>query len=253
MIFSFQFWRFLKNEGIDDERIFNLTFFATVSAFILSRMAFVAVHWRDFGTDILRMAALWVAPGMTFFGAFIGGASTMFILSKKSKLRIGLLLDALAASFPLACVIASVGAFLDGSLIGKKADLFWAVSYVGHVGRRHPVELYLATLFFAIMVVNISISRIKRLRTVRIGTRGIWMFIMLGVGWFAIELFRENAIYFAGITLNQWISLAILSEGLGALYVRGGGREWMSRIQKGALDTVGTVRATLSGKIHKKT
>jgi prolipoprotein diacylglyceryltransferase len=40
-IFSFLFWRMLRGDGVDEDKIFNFTFYSTLSAFVCARIFFV--------------------------------------------------------------------------------------------------------------------------------------------------------------------------------------------------------------------
>lgn len=227
--YSFLFWRTLKDEGVDDEKIFNITFYATIAAFIVSRLSFVAFHWKDFFPALLKIAALWVAPGLTYYGALIGAMTTSILLCKKYKLRIGLILDALAAALPAAGMIGSIGALLDGASVGKETALPWGISYVGQAGRRHPVEFYAFLVFALTAFILFVLFRTARNRMRTRGLYGIWFTILVSAGMFVVEFARASPVYWQGLTPNQWISLAVFSEGAGALYVKGGGREWLAK------------------------
>lgn len=243
--FSFLFWRSLKDDGVDDERIFNLTFYATLYAFIASRFSYIVLHWNDFSTNLLRTVALWVAPGLTFYGALLAGILTMVLLARRYKLHAGRVLDALAVSLPVAGFFGAIGAFLDGTVVGKVTKLPWAVSYVGHAGARHPAELADAAFYLVLAgVIMFLRKRLFRSQTMQ-GMLAIWFFILFSLGEFLLEFLKDSSVYWAHLTLNQWILLAVFSETAGMLYVKGGGKEWAARTVKTVLVKIGkSVRKT---------
>jgi phosphatidylglycerol:prolipoprotein diacylglycerol transferase len=224
-IFSFLFWRMLRSDGIDEDKIFDLTFYSTLAAFVSSRLFFVCLNWDLFADTWLRVVALWVQPGLSLYGAFIGGLLTLVFLSRREKVRLGQVLDAFVLSFPGALAVGLVGGFLDGTTVGKIADLPWALRVVGYVGRRHPIQVY---EFIAIVIIMVILSFVKK-RSVRekwpYGAIGVWFFIFYSIIMFVLEFFKESRVYWISLSANQWILIALFAEAVGAFYVRGGGRE----------------------------
>ena len=205
-MFSFLFWRVLRNTGAEEDKIFDLTFYATVIALIVARGAFVATHWELFADTWLKILALWVTPGLSWYGALFGGVATLVSMSRGIKVRLGLVLDALAIALPPALIVGFVGAFLGGTVSGKVAlyeilGLFGIMLAVGVIGRKA--------------------TRDKR----PYGFVGVWFFIVYSFVMFFLELTVEARVYWLSLNLNQWVLVAMFAESLGALYVRGGGRE----------------------------
>jgi len=226
-VFSFLFWRALRAGGTEEDRIFDLTFYATLAAFFVSRAAFVVFHWELFADTWLKMFALWVQPGLSLYGALIGALATLVALSRSQKVRLGLVLDSFASAFPMAFLIGLIGAFFDGSIVGHMTQLPWAVRTADEVGRRHPVVLYEMVV---ILLVSFFIGWMER-RSNRLkkpyGVVGVWFFLTYSVVFFILEFFKESQVYWISLSANQWVLVAIFAEAMGAFYVRGGGREWM--------------------------
>ncbi len=227
LVFSFVFWRWLRNEGVAEERIFDLTFYATLVAGVLGRAAFVAFDWEVFAESYLKIAAIWVAPGLSLYGALVGGLLTLIYLSRQYKVRLGHVLDAVGGAFGLAFFVGVLGAFLDGSYVGTLTNLPWAVRYVGHVGSRHPVQLYEAFAVLVILIVLAVLARRGRKDKWPYGLLGLWFFSLFSVAMFILEFLRDARVYWGVLRANQWILVAIFAETIGAFYVRGGGREWI--------------------------
>lgn len=248
LTFSFLFWRVLRSSGIDEDKIFDLTFYATIMAFVAARSAFVATHWELFSDTLLKIVALWVTPGLSWYGALFGGVATLVSMSRGIKVRLGLVLDALANSLPAALIVGLVGAFLDGTIVGRLAELPWALRVMGEVGRRHPVALYeilgLVGIMLAVGLVSRRAARDKR----PYGFVGVWFFILYSFIMFLLELSTEARVYWLSLSIAQWVLVAIFAEAMGALYVRGGGRESIRPL-------VYKIRATISrtmGGIYAK-
>jgi phosphatidylglycerol:prolipoprotein diacylglycerol transferase len=225
LVFSFLFWRQLRSNGIDEDKIFDLTFYTTLVAIVMSRAFYVILHWELFSDTWLKIFALWVQPGLSLYGAFIAALAVLVSMSRASKVRLGHVLDAVALSFPAAILTGLIGVFLDGSVAGKIVDLPWALRFVGHAGRRHPVQVY------EIIIICIIIGILYRLQLRSskekwpYGVVGVWFFILYSFSMFLLEFAKDTRVYWISLSANQWVLIAIFAEALGAFYVRGGGRE----------------------------
>ncbi len=227
LIFSFVFWRGLRNEGVPEDRIFDLTFYATIAAFVFSRAGFVLFDWNTFAESYLKIVAMWVAPGLSLYGALLGGLMTLIYLSRQYKVRLGYVLDAVGYAFGASFFVGVLGAFLDGSYVGALSNLPWAVRYVGHVGTRHPVQLYEAIAIVIILILLVFLTRRGRKNKWPYGLLGLWFFSLFAVFMFILEFLKDSRVYWGVLRANQWILIAIFAETIGAFYVRGGGREWV--------------------------
>jgi len=222
---SFVFWKMLRSDGIDEDKIFDLTFYATLNAAILSRLTFVVTHWDLFRDTMLKIAAFWVQPGLSLYGAVLGGLGTLLILSKFQKVRLGYIVDAFAFAFLGAFLVGSIGVLMDGSVAGTITTLPWGIRYVGMEGIRHPVQLYELIAGIGIMTITLFIKRKCDQDKRPYGVTGIWFFFIYCLVMFPLELLKDSHVYLGTLRVNQWILIAFFAESLGALYVRGGGRE----------------------------
>jgi phosphatidylglycerol:prolipoprotein diacylglycerol transferase len=224
-LFSFLFWRALRGQGVDEEYIFNLTFYGTIAAFVCSRIVFVILNTELFRESPLKIAALWVQPGMSLYGGLIGGFLVLIFLCRTYKVRAGHVLDAFGPAYGGAFIIGAIGAFLDGTYVGRITNLPWAVRFVGHVGKRHPVEVYEIIAMIVILVVLSFMVRRGAQNKWPYGLLGLWFFAATSVSMFVLEFFKDTRVYFTTLSANQWILVALFAETIGAFYVRGGGRE----------------------------
>lgn len=225
LVFSFLFWRALRSQGIDEEHIFNLTFYSTLSAFIFARLVFVLLNMELFRGAPLKIAALWIQPGMSLYGALVGGLLVLVSLCRRYKVRVGHVLDAVGPAYGAAFIIGTLGAFLDGTYVGIVTNLPWGVRFVGHLGRRHPVELYEIAAMVCILIFIAVLSRRGSQKKWPYGVLGLWFFASTSTLMFLLEFFKDTRVYLNTLRANQWILVAIFAETIGAFYVRGGGRE----------------------------
>lgn len=224
-VFSFIFWRKLRAWGIEEERIFDLTFYSTIFVMIVSRLTFVVTHKDLFADNLLKVPALWVVPGLSFYGALIGTLLALIYLAKLYKLRLGTVVDAVAHALPASTVVGKFGSLLDGSEIGKSSGLPWAVSFVGHVDRRHPTQIYEVIVLILVMVALWTIQGRAEKNKWPYGIVGVWFFLLFALSMFPIEFLKESHVYWASVNANQVILIAMFAEAVGMLYVRAGGKE----------------------------
>lgn len=196
---SFLFWRELRREGVEEDQIFDLTFYSTLVAFIASRLGFVIAHNELFlGKSLLLVAAIWVTPGLSWLSGLVFGVATLVVLSRAYRVRLGVVLDGLAISLPWALVVGLSG--------------------------RIPTHMFdiLAVIVLGILVYYLG--RVSAKSKWPYGIVGVWFFLLYALFMFALEFTKESRVYWGSITANQWILIGIFAESVGVLYVRGGGR-----------------------------
>ncbi len=229
LTYSFVFWRMLRSQGVDEEKIFDLTFYSTVAGLIFSRIGFVVQNLQLFD-NLLKVAAIWIVPGLSLYGGFFGAVAALVLFCRRHKVRLAYILDALAFALPYALIFGEIGSLLDGTEIGLPTSLPWGISYIGFLEKRHPVQLYeIIALVLIIIVLSLMARRAKK-RNWAYGIIGVWFFLFYSAVMFCIESFKVGSVYFVSLSVNQWIIIAVFAESLGALYVRGGGKQRFAAI-----------------------
>ncbi|MFH0749636.1 MAG: prolipoprotein diacylglyceryl transferase family protein [Candidatus Gottesmanbacteria bacterium] len=229
-IWSFTFWRHLRSLAITEERIFDAMFATTLMSLVVSRFGFVVSHPSLFSENWLRVVALWVQPGLSLYGALIGAVLILVFFAMKNKIRVAHMLDAFSLSFMWAYAIGLIGGLLDGSTVGKQAVAQWAIPYVGHVGLRHPIQLYSLAFMIGVIIVISIIRKLSEKYAWSAGSIAMWFFSLFSLSAFAVEFFIEHAVYLGHLSANQWILVGIFGQSLGAFYVRGGGKERLMHV-----------------------
>lgn len=228
-VFSLVFWKALRREAVEEERIFDLMFWGTLVAFVTARIGFILLHPELFSDSVLKMFALWVVPGLAIYPGLVAGVLTMVMLGKRKGLRAAQIADALAFALPGSLAIGAIGALLGGSVVGMETKLPWAVGVVGYAGLRHPVGAYEAiALLLLLLVIGVFEIRAKK-KDWPLGLLGIWFFLIYAAGSFLLEFLVEHRLYL-GLSANQWMLIIIFSQAIGAFYVRGGGREGVKKL-----------------------
>lgn len=251
-VFSFLFWKLLRAQGVEEEKIFDLTFYSTLVGALAGRSIYVLLHWGTFADNLLKVVAIWVAPGLSLYGGIVGAVMTLIALGRAYKVRVGYLLDALAHALPAALLVSFAGSFLDGAEVGLPVSLPWAIRYIGHTQPRHPIQAYEMLAMGLLLIVMSIISRQGLRRKWPYGLVGVIFFFLFSLVFFGLEFFKESSIYWKSLSANQWILIAICCEALGAFYVRGGGREGVrplaNTVRRKVSDAVGGIYAKFSRK-----
>ena len=229
-VFSFIFWKSLRDEGVEEERIFDLTFYGTLAAFVAARLGFVAFHFDQFSDTLLKIVALWVSPGLSLICGVFASLATMIFFGKRAKVRIGTILDTFGLTFPGALILGTVGSLLDGSDVGKIAAVPWSIRYVGLPEPRHPYQIYQIASLVVILVVIGYLTSQARSKKWALGTVGIGFFLLWAVTLFALEFFKDSRIYWYSLSANQWAALVLFSAASGAWYAYAGGKFVIRRV-----------------------
>jgi len=232
-VWSFFFWRYLRNLAVKEDAIFDIMFYTTILSFFTSRAFFVAAHISLFSDGWLKVIALWVQPGLSFVGALIGGVLVSILLGMKYKVRIAYILDGFTYALCWSFIIGSIGTLLDGSVVGKITTLPWGVIYIGHFGLRQPVQVYeiISMIFLMIFLWRLTVIATKRLWPP--GRISLWFFTLFALAMFLFEFLVESDVYWGSLSANQWIYVGIVGQAIGAFYVRGGGKERLTRVLGG--------------------
>jgi len=156
--------------------------------------------------------------GMSTHGVLAGaiaGTFTFCRLYKKSFLTI---LDALAIPGAVFMGLGRIGNFIDGQIVGRVTDVWWAVQFPDAEGFRHPVVLYDSLKNFLL---------IPLLLWVRTRSRAPGRVIAHFIFWYGflrifVDIFREYPTTLLGIATGQSFNIFMSLLGIG-LFV------WLAR------------------------
>lgn len=232
-VFSFTFWRLMRESATPEEKTFDLAFYGTVFAFVGARAFYVLVHAGEFAQALIPIVAIWIAPGFSFYGGMSVGVGAMILLAKRLKVRIGVMLDALVPALAGGLILGKIGSFLGASEVGTRSQSPFGVWYAGHYEPRHPVQLYEIGALWLLLTGAVIVGRMAVRQRWPVGLMGSIFFLSYSILMFGLEFFKDGRLYWRGLSVNQWVLLGLFCESVGAIYVRGGGRVFLSRIVGG--------------------
>lgn len=195
---------------------------AVPSGIIGGRLYHVITTPEDFfgkNGEPLAILKIWQG-GLGIWGAISLGALGAFFsyrsLSKKMELpSFGVFLDAIAPGILFAQAIGRFGNWFNAELFGRPLDAWWGLSIpykyrpsgYGLVETFHPTFLYEA-LWCAL----VAVALIRYANNWSAGCVFAAYVAAYSVGRFFIESIRIDPAHdFAGMRINQWVSLALLS------------------------------------------
>lgn len=251
-VFSFVFWKSLRDEGVEEEHIFDLTFYGTLVGLVGARVGFVAFHWDQFTGAILKIVALWVTPGLSLVGAVVAGLGVMIVLARRAKVRVGAILDAFGLAIPGAFVVGAVGSLLDGSEVGKVTSVSWAIRYVGLPEPRHPYQMYEIAAFLAVLIVMGWMTGQGRWHKWALGSVGVGFFLLWATVLFGLEFVKDTRIYWYALSANQWAALVLFCAAGAAWYRYSGGKFVVGDLVRGARGAMTRFAQKVYAKLPKR-
>jgi phosphatidylglycerol---prolipoprotein diacylglyceryl transferase len=223
-------------QGIDKNKIMDLSFYIAISSILGARIMFVALNWGYYFSNPLEMVKLWEG-GLVFYGGLISAFIVAVFFLIKNKLPILKVLDIFAAPLALGIAIGRIGCFLNGCCYGKISQRF-GISYPAwdnppafaqqvtdglissHAQCSLPVlptQLYLSASCLAIFFILWRLEQNRRFPGFL-----FWVFILLySLTRFIIEGMRyyEANFMLSGMSISQVISLLLMAVAILAIII----------------------------------
>ena len=143
--------------GVDD--VYRLSVWFAAGVLIGGRAIEIAFdEWPFYRDHVWLMPALWLG-GMATHGLLIGGATGVWLFSRRSGIPFRELADELVIPGAFLMAVGRVGNFIDGQIVGGVTDVPWAVQFPDAEGFRHPVVLYDAIKNLALIPLLLWVRR----------------------------------------------------------------------------------------------
>ncbi|MDB9752423.1 prolipoprotein diacylglyceryl transferase [Pelagibacteraceae bacterium] len=172
------------------EEFDNLITYLIISVLVGGRIGYVLFYnFNYYILNPINILKIWEG-GMSFHGALVGVILGTYIFSKKKKIQTFLLLDIIACVAPIGIFFGRIANFINGELVGKTTNIFWAVIFprIDNIPR-HPSQLYEAFLEGIILFILMNLILFKK--EYKLGTCSSMFLIFYGFFRIFSEFFRE--------------------------------------------------------------
>lgn len=146
LIGIFLVWRLSRAWDLDEEKSLDLTLLTFVGGLLGARIYYVLEHLQFFVHSPINAVLINKVPGFSFWGGILGGWLSLFYLAKRFRMDFWHLADMAAVGLLGGLILSDIGCFFGGCSIGAPSRAFFAVTMVGAVGTRWPIQILEALL-----------------------------------------------------------------------------------------------------------
>jgi phosphatidylglycerol:prolipoprotein diacylglycerol transferase len=217
--------RLATRAGLSADRVTNLAIYCAISG-VLGAKLFMFLF--DFGYylhnpgEIFTMATLQAAG--VFHGGFIAAIVVAALYLRRHRMAVLPTMDLFAPGIALGQAIGRLGCFAAGCCWGRECDLPWGVHFRSDFAAPvpldkplHPVQLYESAANFLICALLYRLATRQHRPGAVIGL----YLVLYSSARFIIEFYRNHEQSLVlGLSLTQWIALALLALGAVILFRR---------------------------------
>lgn len=149
MLGIFLVWRLCRAWDLDEEKSLDLTLLTFIGGLIGARVYFAILNLQYFVVSPINLIMINRVPGLDFWGGILGGWLVLYIFARRFRMDFWQLADIAVVGVLGGLVLSSLGCFFGGCNIGAPSNAFFAVTMVGSLGKRWPVQIVEA-LFLSI-------------------------------------------------------------------------------------------------------
>jgi phosphatidylglycerol:prolipoprotein diacylglycerol transferase len=212
--------RRFKELGDPVDWSYELAFSALIGGLVGARLDYIVENWHSASHDVL--GSLFSGGGLVWYGGFVGGTFGVVLWAHWRGWLGVRLLDLCAPALAAGYAIGRIGCQVAGDGdYGKPSHLPWAMSYPhGTLPTTRTVQ---PTPIYETVTMGIVALVLWQLRDrYRPGILFALYLVLAGLERLLVEFIRRNRHVFAGLTIPQLISIAMITAGCGWLYARRG-------------------------------
>lgn len=148
----FLIWRLARAWDLDEEKVLDLALLTFLGGMIGARIYFVIDNWQYFAASPINVILINKVPGFSFWGGFLGGWLTLYFFAKRKRVDFWQLADIASLGLLGGLILSELGCFFGGCNAGIPAKAFFAVTQIGSLGKRWPVQLIEALLLTVVLL-----------------------------------------------------------------------------------------------------
>ena len=181
-----------------------------IGALLFGRILYVAMHFEDFGFNILKFLLINGYPGIMLIGSIAGGILTFLLFCYSRKIKFNEAIDYFVPGLFIALGFGKLGSFFSGVEVGAKTKFPLAMKYANVDGLRHLTPLYESILFFIACFIGYKLVFQIRREQYKKGF-AFWFFCWYAsMVFFALDPLKSFRLMVRGQSLNMTIALVIL-------------------------------------------
>jgi prolipoprotein diacylglyceryl transferase len=211
-----QRWR---RRGYPKDGIYDIAFWVVIWGVIGARVYHVITDYQRFEDDPWRAFQIW-RGGLSIWGAVIGGALAVIVITYRRKLPTLAVMDCMSVGIVLAQAIGRWGNYFNQELFGKPTTLPWGleiapqnrpVGYLQHATFQ-PTFLYESLACLAIAGILLFVERRARLKLGQ--TFALYVVLYTFARFFFENMRIDPAHDIAGMRVNAWVSVFLFVFGV---------------------------------------
>jgi phosphatidylglycerol---prolipoprotein diacylglyceryl transferase len=157
--------------------------------------------------------------GMSWFGGFIGGVGAALLAMHRRGWPMIPVVAAATPALAIGHALGRVGCLLVGDDYGRPSNLPWAIAFPEGLPPTdvpvHPTQIYEA---IPLLLIAYTLVHWRRRGVADIVVLGRYL-LMTGLLRFGIEFIRVNERVALGLTVAQWVSIAVAIAGVGMIAI----------------------------------
>jgi prolipoprotein diacylglyceryl transferase len=211
-----QRWR---RRGYPNDGIYDIAFWVVIWGVIGARLYHVITDYQLFEDDPLRAFQIW-RGGLSIWGAVIGGAIAVIVITRRRRLPTLVVMDCMGPGIVLAQAIGRWGNYFNQELFGKPSTLPWALEIApqhrpagyARYATFQPTFLYESLACLAIFAILLLVERRAALK---LGQTFALYVVLYTFARFWFENMRiDPAHEIAGLRINAWVSIVVCILGI---------------------------------------
>ncbi|MDD5416059.1 MAG: prolipoprotein diacylglyceryl transferase [Candidatus Daviesbacteria bacterium] len=183
----FLVWRLGRAWELDEEKTLDITLLTFLGGLLGARIYFAIEHLQDFSSP-LDLILINKAPGLSFWGGILGGWLTLYFLARRKRLNFWQLADIAVVGLLGGLIMSDIGCFLGGCDVGSSSKAFFAVTMIGSIGKRWPIQI-MEALFLTVSLVNVWSQATHFHQRGKIVSLAL---VYIGISKLVLEPFRQD-------------------------------------------------------------
>lgn len=202
-----------KRLGLPTDTMIDATLVAVPCGIIGARVYYVAMEWKQFASNPLRILFIWEG-GLAIYGGVIAGALAIFLFCRKQNISFGMLADVIAPGLVLAQAIGRWGNYFNmeayGSAITNPQWMFFPAGVL--ISESGYAVWHMATFFYEFLWnlgVFVFLWLLRKSQQKQPGNVFLWYLLAYGSGRYLIEQLRMDSLFIGSLRVSQWLSLVL--------------------------------------------